>query len=537
MTIPEARIRLANARSFNPSGRYVLYWMQAFRRLRCNHALDHALRLSADLKAPLVVYEGLKLYYPWASHRHHAFLLEGMTDNAATAKQLGLTYWPFVETPQKSGYGLLCKLAIEACAVVSDDSPGFIVPAQNRALAGAIDVAFHLVDGNSVVPLSLLGGAVSAAAHLRPRIHRLFAEAWKLRANVEPQVPEIARSHLDPPFEPWEPTQDIRSFLTSLPLDASVPPVPGIAGGVVAAQTTLADFTEDKLARYSEGRNNPDDPARTAASRLSPYLRHGHLGIEEVIASALGDWSPDEINVRANAKRDDFFCRDPNVNSFLDEAITWRDVGYHWHWVRNVEHGAEAARRFSSVSRSESVVPSFNFESMDFSPGGERTLEVALPAWAKATLRKHEADPRAFTYTLEEFEAGATHDDLWNAAQQELVATGRIHNYLRMLWGKKVMEWSATPAEAYGVLEHLNNKYAIDGRDPNSYTGILWCFGLFDRPWAPERKVFGSVRFMSSDNTAKKFKLAGYYEYIRRLPTIAEVRQGRTAFKKVGLFE
>ena len=152
------------------------------------------------------------------------------------------------------------------------------------------------------------------------------------------------------------------------------------------------------------------------------------------------------------------------------------------------------------------------------------SLERALPRWALQTLGAHAGDRRPWLYTAAELEDGATHDPLWNAAQRELVTTGTIHNYLRMLWGKKVLEWSASPAEAYRTLEHLNNKYALDGRDPNSYTGILWCFGLFDRPWAPERPVFGRVRFISSEGTAGKFDLEGYYAYVEGLPTIAEAR-------------
>ncbi len=186
--------------------------------------------------------------------------------------------------------------------------------------------------------------------------------------------------------------------------------------------------------------------------------------------------------------------------------------------------------------RSADDVPLFNFESFDFSPGGERTLELVLPEWARKTLAEHRGDRRENVYTLEEFEAGDTHDDLWNAAQRELVATGRIHNYLRMLWAKKVLQWSESPADAYRVLEHLNNKFAVDGRDPNSYTGVLWCFGLFDRPWAPARDVFGTVRYMSSENTARKFKLEGYYDYVRRLPTVSQVRRGVTAVRPAGLF-
>jgi deoxyribodipyrimidine photo-lyase len=246
-------------------------------------------------------------------------------------------------------------------------------------------------------------------------------------------------------------------------------------------------------------------------------LHFGHLSIQDIAEAVLGDgWTPAEINPRAKGKRDDFFCRDANVNSFLDEAITWRDLGYHWHFCRSAA-AAEPNPSAQPQSWSTHAVPQFNFAALDFSPGGERTLDVVLPEWAKATLRKHEHDRREHIYTLEEFEAAATHDELWNAAQSELAATGRMHNYLRMLWAKKVLEWSESPAAAYRTLEHLNNKYALDGRDPNSYTGILWCFGLFDRPWAPERPVFGTVRFMSSEATAKKFRLAGYYDYVRRV--------------------
>ena len=216
----------------------------------------------------------------------------------------------------------------------------------------------------------------------------------------------------------------------------------------------------------------------------------------EAALATTGKWTTDELRVHNRGKREGFFGDDPDVNSFLDEALTWRDVGFQWHWSRR----ADAA-----------------------------SLERALPAWALQTLGAHAADRRPWLYTAEELENGATHDPLWNAAQRELVATGTIHNYLRMLWGKKVLEWSASPAEAYRTLEHLNNKYALDGRDPNSYTGILWCFGLFDRPWPPERKVLGSVRYMSSENTARKFDLKPYYAYVESLPTIAETRSGRPA--------
>jgi deoxyribodipyrimidine photo-lyase len=506
------RERIANQRPMNSSGRYVLYWMQAYRRLHANHALDSALRWCRELKKPLVVFEALKRNYPWASARHHAFILEGMRDHARAAKRLGVAYWPFVETPDDPGRGRVAQLAADACLVVTDDYPAFIVPAHNRAIAAASPVAVHIVDSNGVVPFSLLGPAASAAAHLRHRIHANFAEAWRNRAAVQPDIPPVAKSQPEAPFEQWDPECDIPRFIEQLGINTSVRAVPGVTGGSVAGRTVLEEFVRSKLPRYGNERNDPGDPANGAASRLSPYLRHGHLGIEEVTAAVLGpDWSPNEIDPKAKGKREGFFTRDPNVNSFLDEAIVWRDLGHHWHFAHNL-----ACKSAGTVSWQTDPVPQFNFESFDFSPLRGRPLERVLPEWAKATLRKHVGDRREFTYTLEEFEAAATHDELWNAAQRELVHTGRIHNYLRMLWGKKVLEWAKTPSEAYHVLEHLNNKYAIDGRDPNSYTGILWCFGLFDRPWF-ERDIFGTVRYMSSGNTAKKFDLSGYLKYANSL--------------------
>jgi deoxyribodipyrimidine photo-lyase len=486
------RFRQANDAEPNPKGVYVLYWMQMVRRLDHNHALNYALSCARHFDRPLVVYEGLRLDYPWASRRLHTFVLEGMVDNRRRAERLGLNYWSFVETPADSGRGLLRKLAKDAVMVVTDDYPCFIIPEQTAALARKMSTRVVAVDGNSIVPLAKLGEPVYAAAHLRPRIHRAFVEAWTHRAGVRPRIAKVARKRIDPPFEVWR-TEDVAAFVASLPIDASVPPVVGTPGGSAAAKARLKTFVAERLPGYAEKRSHPASPDAGHASGLSPYLHFGHIGIEEVAAAVLGDdWSPGDLDQSHRGKREGFFSPNADVCSFLDEALTWRDVGLNWH------HGRSA----DTVS-----------------------LEKALPAWALQTLRKHESDPREFTYSLEEWEAGATHDELWNAAQRELVATGTIQNYLRMLWGKKVLEWSASPEEAYRTLVHLNNKYALDGRDPNSYTGILWCFGLFDRPWAPERRVLGTIRYMSSDNTARKFKLAEYRKYVDGLLTIAAVRR------------
>jgi deoxyribodipyrimidine photo-lyase len=177
----------------------------------------------------------------------------------------------------------------------------------------------------------------------------------------------------------------------------------------------------------------------------------------------------------ATGGREGWWRLPPESESFLDELITWRELGHGFAFHRD------------DYDRYES-----------------------LPGWALQSLEEHAADPREHLYTLAEFEAGETHDPLWNAAQQQLVREGRIHNYLRMLWGKKVLEWTSHPRQALDVLIQLNNKYAVDGRDPNSYSGIFWTLGRFDRPWAPIRPVFGCIRFMSSAATARKMRVKGY---------------------------
>lgn len=498
MSNEPARVRRLNDRAARAGADYVLYWIQSSRRLERNHALDHALACARELGKPLVVYEGLRLDYPWASLRLHRFVLEGMQANAARADAVGLNYWPYVETAAGAGRGLLRRLSQRACLVVTDDYPCFIVPAQSAALARKAEVAVVAVDSSTLVPLSLLGPPVHAAAHLRPRIHKAFAEAWSQRTARRPRPAAVARRHVSAPFDVWK-AKDLTAFLAGLPLDASVPAVAGTPGGTPAARLRLRRFVKQRLRGYAQGRSQPRSLEQGHASGLSPYLHFGHISIEEVVEAVLattGAWSPRELRIHNRGKREGFFCDDADVNAFLDEAVTWRDVGFNWLW----------SRREDAAS-----------------------LERALPRWALETLGAHAGDERRFLYTLEELEAGATHDPLWNGAQRELAATGVIHNYLRMLWGKKVLEWSRSPAEAYAALEHLNNKYALDGRDPGSYSGILWCFGLFDRPWAPERKVFGRVRYMSSENTARKFDLAPYYGYLDSLPTIGQVRAAARA--------
>jgi deoxyribodipyrimidine photo-lyase len=276
----------------------------------------------------------------------------------------------------------------------------------------------------------------------------------------------------------WKPTvlEDLLKpgALDKLPIDHSVPVVPEILGGEKAARETLAVFLEQKLDHYAEERSEPE---KDYGSGLAPYLHFGQISVHEVFQEIARKekWNPSKLSSKTDGSKEGWWGMSANAESFLDEIITWREVGFHFCYHRP-DHD--------------------KYES--------------LPQWARATLEEHAKDGREYVYTLKQFEEAQTHDPLWNAAQTQLVREGKIHNYLRMIWGKKIIEWTDHPREALKIMIELNNKWAIDGRDPNSYSGIFWCLGRFDRPWAPLRPVFGSIRWMSSANTAKKFKVKGY---------------------------
>jgi deoxyribodipyrimidine photo-lyase len=227
---------------------------------------------------------------------------------------------------------------------------------------------------------------------------------------------------------------------------------------------------------YAKERNHPDSDA---ASGLSPYLHFGHISSFEVFDALMTQegWDRDRLAPDTSGKRSGWWGTGESAEAFLDQLITWRELGFNM-----------CARR-DDYDRYES-----------------------LPDWAQATLAEHAADERRYLYSASELEEASTHDEIWNAAQNQLRREGRLHNYLRMLWGKKILEWSPSPEDALEVMIDLNNKYALDGRDPNSYSGIFWCLGRYDRPWGPERPIFGKVRYMSSENTARKLRLAEYLE-------------------------
>jgi deoxyribodipyrimidine photo-lyase len=478
------RVRAANHAPVSPGGDYVLYWMTAFRRVSWNHSLDRAVAWSRELGKPLVVLEALRCDYPWASDRFHKFVLDGMVDDANALNRNHVTYYPYVEPEQGAGKGLLSALANRACVVVTDDYPAFFLPRMIEAAASKLAIRLEAVDSNGLIPLSRHEKVYSSAYHFRRFLHGTLQEesidlpkqrpfAGKRLATLE-QLPTEVLSR-------WGPTDaddllNCASLFDRLPIDHNVQPV-AVKGGRSSGRSALKRFLDTRLPDYGEKRNHPE---ADATSGLSPYLHFGHLSVHEIVHAVFErrEWTPGLIEPAARGRKAGWWGLDENAEAFLDELVTWRELGFN---------AAEHQPAFDS------------FES--------------LPEWVQTTLGAHATDIRTHIYSYEQFESGETHDQIWNAAQCQLLQEGRIHGYLRMLWGKKVLEWSPTAQHAFQIMVDLNNKYALDGRDPNSYTGILWVLGKYDRPWAPERPVFGTVRYMSSDNTARKFKLG---EYLRR---------------------
>ncbi|QDU54934.1 deoxyribodipyrimidine photolyase [Aeoliella mucimassa] len=483
---PKLRIRAANDKPINHDGDFVLYWMIAYRRTEWNFALERAAAWAAELGKPLVVLEALRCDYKWASDRLHAFVIQGMADNqqSLAKKSRAASYYPYLERQPGNGSGLLEALSDQACLVVTDDFPCFFLPRMVRVAARKVSTTMEVIDSNGLLPMRAADKVYLRAYDLRRFLQKALPDHLSELPSPDPladyKIPTLeklpAKITKQWPVAEVEAIADDLSKLEAFPIDHQVGVVESLPGGAVAAQKRLRDFLKHKLDRYGEERN---EPQKEVSSGFSPYLHFGHLSVHQVFAELVEQlkWTPNKLAKKANGSRSGWWGMEETYESFLDELVTWRELG------------------FNMCSRQE-----------------DYTHYESLPDWAKETLGEHASDDREFTYTLEEFEQANTHDELWNAAQNQLVREGYIHNYLRMLWGKKILEWTESPQDALAVMIELNNKYALDGRNPNSYSGIFWVLGRYDRAWGPERPIFGKIRYMSSDNTARKVKVKQYIE-------------------------
>jgi deoxyribodipyrimidine photo-lyase len=430
-------------------GKCVVYWMQRAMRMVDNPALDVAIAAANLLGLPVVAYFQVVADYPHANLRHYHFLAQGLRDAAGDAAERGVGL--VVRRPSQKLEAFLEE--VEAALLVGDENPCREPERWRRVLAKRLKLPFWTVDADVVVPSRIFGRDYFLLHHFRPHLRRELPNYLMSAEKIEP-------------LHRWEPEKPLPSFPLAeeitqgfARLDRSVAPVDSFSGGRRAAMRRLGEFVRQELVVYEQQRNHPEVQG---TSRLSPWLHFGHIG-------------PLTIALAAQDAVRQGWAGQAACDKFLDELIGWRELA-----VLLVRHNE-------------------NYDNW----------ECAEP-WARKTLLEHGGDARPWQYSLAQLERGESGDELWNAAQRQMVQTGWMHGYMRMYWAKKLLEWAPAPATAFDWAVLLNDRYQLDGRDPNGYAGIAWAIvGKHDRPWF-DRPVFGLVRTMSGAALARKFDAALY---------------------------
>jgi len=453
------RTVLANEVRTQPEGDYILYWMQSTHRFEDNWALRQAVLAADRLGKPLLVHQGLDPTYEHANDRIHTVILENARALAARAEQLGFRYQFVLRRRRDDDRRVVDRLAARAAQVITDLFPTAGIAERTRRFAERAPCRVIQVDSHGIIPSGHFVKEEYAARTIRPKIAKVLDLALEPCEDRAPargfpdtlwRSLEVDRLALD--------RMDVAAEVARCEIDHAVAPVP-FASGLEGARARLGAFCAGALADYAERRNEPSDT--DGSSRLSPYLHFGQISAAEVLRT-----------VRAAGHAE-------SARKFEDELVTWRELAFNF-CLRNPHYGKLRG----------------------------------LPDWVHRTMDAHKDDPREATYSLEQLERAETHDDLWNAAQRELVRTGYMHNVTRMLWGKSVLTWTRRYKHALDHLILLNNKYGLDGRDPSSFGGIQWCFGKFDRPWF-DKPVWGVIRPMSLARAREKFDAEAYIAMYR----------------------
>jgi len=457
---PKRIIHLKDGKSESKK-QYVIYWMQQSQRVHYNHALDYAIQMANQHDLPLLVYFGLTPNYPDANLRHYTFMLEGLKEVKNILNKFHINFLFKLESPEKGVKNYLKN----AHALIMDY--GYLRHQKlwrkevlDFAIENCVDLQVDMVDTDLIVPVKVASDKAEYGAYtLRPKIKRLYLEFRDFS--------KITTIHNQKKleFESDNDLSNIKKLTDSLDIDHTVTASPIYKGGYIEASKLFYDFLENKASDYI----NSNDPSLGLTSKMSMYLHFGQI-------SAL------EIMDRMFLAIDHGHLDGASFDAYIEQLLVRRELAFNY---------------------------------VTFQKGYDK-FETMTEPWAYMTMNEHELDRREYLYTSEELENQQTHDIYFNAAMKEMVYTGYMHNYMRMYWAKKIIEWMPTYKEAYDTIVYLNNKYFIDGRDPNSYAGIAWCFGKHDRAWT-ERSVFGKLRYMNAKGLERKFNIEGYVNDIENI--------------------
>lgn len=446
--------RLQSLNDLEPTaGEWVLYWMQQSQRAEHNHALEYAIQQANELEKPLLVAFGLMDDYPEANLRHYTFMLEGLQEIQKALADRGIKLVVRYGPPEQ----VALKLGQKAALIVTDRGYLRHQKQWRDRVAQAAGRPVIQVEADVVVPVELVSNKAEYAARtIRPKIHQHLD-----RFLIDLRTTPLDHPSLDLEVEGLD-LGDLDAILNQLNLDHTVKPVSHLfKGGTSEAKKILWDFIHNRFSTYAQNRNQPQT---SDLSHMSKYLHFGQISPVYVALQVQKADVPKE-----------------NRDSYLEELIVRRELP-------------------------------MNF--VHYTPDYDSYR--CLPEWAQQTLAAHRDDDRPHRYTRPQMEDAETHDPYWNAAMKEMRYTGYMHNYMRMYWGKKILEWCNTPEYAFQTTLALNNKYFLDGRDPNSFANVAWIFGIHDRAWT-ERAIFGKVRYMSAGGLERKADPEAYIQKVDKL--------------------
>ena len=451
--IQDERIQQLNDQEVK-DGSYVLYWMQNAQRTEYNHALEYAVQQADELEQRLLVCFGLMDDYPEANARHYTFMLEGLQEVETSLKERNIKFVVQRGSPDE----VALRLGEDASLIVCDRSYLRKQREWRETVAKEAKCRVVQVETDVVVPVELVSDKKEYAARtIRPKIQK-HLDKFLVELNTTP-VDKSSKSMSVDGLD----LSDVEKLVGELKVDKGVEPLSHLfKGGTARAKAVLDDFIENKFSDYTDNRNQPQT---SNVSHMSKYLHYGHI-------------SPVYVALQIQEAH----TSQENIDSYLEELIIRRELPMNFVYYMPDDYDSY----------------------------------TNIPDWAQETLKEHKDDEREYVYTRQELEDAQTHDDYWNAAMNEMRYTGYMHNYMRMYWGKKILEWSNTPRYAYETTLYLNNKYFLDGRDPNSYANVAWVFGQHDRGWT-ERDVFGKVRYMSAGGLERKAKPEQYVEKVNEL--------------------